>query len=156
MGVFFVMAAKALEGIKVLEYAHFVAGPYCAKLLSDLGADTIKIEAPGTGDEARKSGPFPGDIPHPRKELLKHGNDLEEQHGDDPDGDQKNVPAFWNHMNSIDYNPTFDQIAMSVRGNSEVWIIDHSTTTAQAKGHTGGKYGKGGDLLYRYGNPETP
>lgn len=71
----------------------------------------------------------------------------------DTDGDQKNIPAFWNHMNSIDYNPELDQIAMSVRGNSEVWIIDHSTTTAEAKGHTGGKYGKGGDLLYRYGNP---
>ncbi|MCU0644282.1 MAG: aryl-sulfate sulfotransferase, partial [bacterium] len=71
----------------------------------------------------------------------------------DAAGDQKNIPAFWNHMNSIDYNPALDQIMLSVRGNSEVWIIDHSTTTAEAKGHTGGKYGKGGDLLYRYGNP---
>ena len=70
-------------------------------------------------------------------------------------GYQKNLPAFWNHMNSIDYNPTLDQIALSVRGNSEVWIIDHSTTTAEAKGHSGGKRGKGGDLLYRWGNPLT-
>jgi hypothetical protein len=68
-------------------------------------------------------------------------------------GDQKALPAFWNHMNSIDYNATLDQIALSVRGNSEVWIIDHSTTTAQAKGHSGGVRGKGGDLLYRWGNP---
>lgn len=71
----------------------------------------------------------------------------------DAAGDQRNLPAFWNHMNSIDYNPDFDQIALSVRGNSEVWIIDHSTTTAEAKEHTGGKRGKGGDLLYRWGNP---
>lgn len=71
----------------------------------------------------------------------------------DAAGDQKNIPAFWNHMNSIDYHPGFDQIALSVRGNSEVWIIDHSTTSAEAKGHSGGKSGKGGDLLYRYGNP---
>lgn len=68
-------------------------------------------------------------------------------------GDQRVLPSFWNHMNSIDYNPEFDQIALSVRGNSEVWIIDHSTTTAEAKSHLGGKRGKGGDLLYRWGNP---
>ena len=71
----------------------------------------------------------------------------------DCDGDQKNLPAFWNHMNSIDYNPQLDQIALSVRGNSEVWIIDHSTTTEESRGHTGGTRGKGGDLLYRWGNP---
>lgn len=71
----------------------------------------------------------------------------------DCDGDGRNLPSFWNHMNSIDYNATFDQIAMSVRGNSEVWIIDHSTTMAESKSHAGGKRGKGGDLLYRWGNP---
>ena len=71
----------------------------------------------------------------------------------DCDGDQKNLPAFWNHMNSIDYNPQLDQIALSVRGNSEVWIIDHSTTTEESTGHSGGTRGKGGDLLYRWGNP---
>ena len=64
------------------------------------------------------------------------------------------IPTFWNHMNSIDYNATFDQILLSVRGNSEVWIIDHGTTTAEAASHTGGKRGKGGDLLYRWGNPQ--
>jgi PKD repeat protein len=71
----------------------------------------------------------------------------------DTAGDGKALPAFWNHMNSIDYNPDLDQIAVSVRGNSEAWIIDHGTTTAQAKGHSGGRRGKGGDLLYRWGNP---
>jgi hypothetical protein len=68
-------------------------------------------------------------------------------------GDQRALPLFWNHMNSIDYNPALDQILLSVRGNSEVWVIDHSTTTAEAKSHAGGKHGKGGDLLYRWGNP---
>ena len=56
-------------------------------------------------------------------------------------------------MNSIDYNPALDQILLSVRGNSEVWIIDHSTTVTQAAGHAGGRCGKGGDLIYRWGNP---
>jgi hypothetical protein len=73
----------------------------------------------------------------------------------DAAGDHKNLPLFWNHMNSIDYNPALDQIALSVRGNSEVWIIDHSTTLLESKGHTGGNRGKGGDLLYRWGNPVT-
>jgi hypothetical protein len=81
------------------------------------------------------------------------GNVAEHPELIDPNGGGRQVPAFWNHMNSIMYNATFDQIMLSVRGNSEVWIIDHSTTTAQAAGHSGGKYGKGGDLLYRWGNP---
>jgi len=57
--------------------------------------------------------------------------------------------AFWNHMNSIDYNAELDQIMLSVRGSSELWIIDHSTTTAEAKADSEGRYGKGGRLLYR-------
>ena len=61
----------------------------------------------------------------------------------------------WNHTNSIDYNPALDQIILSVRSFHEIWIIDHSTTSAEAAGHTGGRYGKGGDLLYRWGNPEV-
>ncbi len=63
-------------------------------------------------------------------------------------------PIFWNHANAIDYNSKFDQIMISCRNSSEIWVIDHSTTTAEAAGHTGGKYGKGGDLLYRWGNPK--
>ena len=63
--------------------------------------------------------------------------------------------ADWNHTNGVDYNETLDQIILSVRGFSEIWIIDHSTTTAEAAGHTGGNSGRGGDLLYRWGNPEA-
>ena len=57
------------------------------------------------------------------------------------------------HTNSIDYNEEFDQILISVRDFNEIWVIDHSTTTAEAASHTGGYSGKGGDLLYRWGNP---
>jgi hypothetical protein len=71
----------------------------------------------------------------------------------DPRGTGRNIRPFWNHMNSLDYNPALDQIVLSVRGNNEIWIIDHSTTKAEAAGHTGGRSGKGGDLLYRWGNP---
>jgi formylglycine-generating enzyme required for sulfatase activity len=71
----------------------------------------------------------------------------------DADGVGTQIPMFWNHMNSIDYNPQLDEILLSVRGNSEIWIIDHSTTITESVGHTGGLRGKGGDLLYRWGNP---
>ena len=61
----------------------------------------------------------------------------------------------WLHANSVDYNPELDQIVLSVRQFSELWVIDHSTTTAEAASHSGGNSGKGGDLLYRWGNPQA-
>jgi hypothetical protein len=61
----------------------------------------------------------------------------------------------WTHTNSIAYNSELDQVALTILGFQEIWIIDHSTTTAEAATHKGGKYGKGGDLLYRWGNPAT-
>lgn len=66
-----------------------------------------------------------------------------------------NTNADWTHINGIDYNADLDQILLSVHNFSEIWIIDHSTTTAEAAGHSGGSYDKGGDLLYRWGNPQT-
>jgi hypothetical protein len=63
--------------------------------------------------------------------------------------------ADWLHANSIDYNEKFDQILFCAPWVDEIWIIDHSTTTAEAAGHTGGNSGKGGDLLYRWGNPQA-
>ena len=64
------------------------------------------------------------------------------------------IPAEnWLHVNSIQYDETLDQIVISSRNLSELFIIDHSTTTEEASGDTGGTYGKGGDFLYRWGNP---
>ena len=64
------------------------------------------------------------------------------------------IPAEnWLHVNSIQYDETLDQIVISSRNLSELFIIDHSTTTEEATGETGGTYGKGGDFLYRWGNP---
>ena len=54
--------------------------------------------------------------------------------------------ADWNHLNGVNYNPDRDEIALSSRSFSEFWVIDHGTTTDEAKGPAG-------DLKFRYGNP---
>ena len=59
------------------------------------------------------------------------------------------------HVNSVAYHARLDQIAVSVPEYGEIWILDHSTTTEEAAGSVGGRYGQGGDLLYRWGNPQV-
>ncbi len=72
-----------------------------------------------------------------------------------PTAQRQRVSPDWTHVNSVAYNAELDQIALTVHAFSEVWIIDHSTTTAEAAGSKGGRSGKGGDLLYRWGNPRA-
>ncbi|HEU4430004.1 MAG TPA: aryl-sulfate sulfotransferase [Myxococcota bacterium] len=59
------------------------------------------------------------------------------------------------HVNTVAYHPRLDQIALSSPVLGEIWIIDHSTSSAEAAGSRGGKAGRGGDLLYRWGNPSA-
>ena len=64
-----------LSDVKVLDFTHCIAGPYCTKLLADYGADVVKIERPDGGDRARRLGPFAADTPHPeRSGLFLHLN----------------------------------------------------------------------------------
>jgi CoA:oxalate CoA-transferase len=64
------MTETALAGLRVVELCGMIAGPYCTKLLADLGAEVLKVEEPARGDPARRVGPFPQDIPHPERSGL--------------------------------------------------------------------------------------
>ena len=72
-------------------------------------------------------------------------------------GGGNNGPGIsdWNHSNCISYHPGFDQIVISSRHMNEFYVIDHSTTTEESASHSGGIYGVGGDLLYRWGNSQN-
>jgi len=59
------------------------------------------------------------------------------------------------HANAVSYNPSLDQIVISFKYFNEIYIIDHSTTTEEAKSSVGGNWGHGGDLLYRWGKPQN-
>ncbi len=71
------------------------------------------------------------------------------------DATKEDLDSDFLHINAIDYNPHLDQIALSVPQLGEIWIIDHSTNPSESVGSTGGRAGRGGDLLYRWGNPRV-
>jgi hypothetical protein len=83
----------------------------------------------------------PGGTPFEHPELI------------DPNAYATATTSDWTHANSVHYNPTLDQVMLSVRNHNEIWVIDHSTSTEEAAGHAGGRSGRGGDLLYRWGSP---
>lgn len=95
--------------------------------------------------------------------LIQHTDPSKPNYGDPqlhPERVDINFTDFtdlsdWLHINSVRYNPELDQLIVSNRHISEVWIIDHSTTTAEAATSFGGTSGKGGDLLFRWGNPQA-
>lgn len=64
------------------------------------------------------------------------------------------IGGDWLHFNALDYNEELDVIAVSASYVDELWVIDHSTSTEEARGNAGGNFGLGGQLLYRWGNPQ--
>ena len=85
---------------------------------------------------------------HPELQDINYGNVGSMSDPLGPNGD-------WKHLNAIDYNEDLDQIIISSRHHDEIYIIDHSTTTEEAASDSGGNSGKGGNYLYRWGNPQT-
>ncbi len=141
---------------KISHDSAVAAGRNPAPLDSVLWADKIV--------EVKPTGPTTGDIVwewHSWDHLIQDFDSTKENYG--------NVAAHpelidvnfgingidWLHVNSVRYNAQRDEILISAHNFNEIWVIDHSTTTAQAAGHTGGKRGKGGDLIYRWGNPQA-
>ena len=64
------MTYSLLSGLRVLEIGSMISAPYCGKLLADAGAGVLKIEPPGVGEDARRYGPWPDDVPHPERSGL--------------------------------------------------------------------------------------
>lgn len=95
--------------------------------------------------------------------LIQDADPTKDNYGvvkDHPELLNANIPISgsrrdddWLHVNGVDYNEELDQIVFSSRYLSEIFIIDHSTTTEEAASHSGGNAGMGGDFLYRWGNP---
>jgi crotonobetainyl-CoA:carnitine CoA-transferase CaiB-like acyl-CoA transferase len=107
-------APKALEGIRVVDFSHFIAGPFATLILADMGADVIKIEAPGRGDDLRRYPPV-----HPD---LKHG-----------------APFLWNNRNKrsvgIDLkSPEGLQIVRELIATADVVVENFSTGVMQRHG----------------------
>ena len=89
-------------------------------------------------------------------ELTAIGYSGDEDPADEPKGGRSQHPKDdWLHLNSIDYHPEHDLILVSSPELNEIFVLDHSTTTAEARGSSGGRRGKGGDLLWRWGNPRN-
>ncbi len=115
--------------------------------------------------QIRQTGPTSGDIVwewHVWDHLIQDFDASKDNYGNvsqHPELANINFDQYWSagwpYFNSVDYNPKFDQILISAHNFDEVWIIDHSTTTEEAASHEGGIYDHGGDLLYRWGNPQT-
>jgi len=134
----------------------------------DAGRDTLRLSADTLQSimirEIHPTGPTTGDVVwewYLWDHLIQDFDPSKDNYGvvaDHPELMDINIGstvANWVHANSVAYDPDLDQIMLSFRTISEIFVIDHSTTTAEAAGHTGGAHGRGGDFLYRWGNPQN-
>lgn len=120
-------------------------------LVQDIDASKANYGNPAESPRKLNLNPYVFKDPIPEEaiaEMIKMGVTTSNQR-------PGNMGSDVTHLNAINYNADLDQIALSSYWFNEVFIIDHSTTTAEAAGSSGGRYGHGGDLLYRWGNPQN-
>ncbi len=118
----------------------------------------IKQTGPTSGDVVWKWRTWDHTIQHLTPTLPNYGAPSQYPHRVNvnyPTTGAGSAEADWTHFNTVAYNAELDQIVISVLHFNEMWVVDHSTTTEEARGSRGGRYGKGGDLLFRFGNPEA-
>ncbi len=118
----------------------------------DINADH-RDQPPMTVEEAERL----AELERKMRALGYIGGDDDE---DEDDGDaqrrrERGRRPDWLHTNSVAHHAGYDLIALSSPHMNELWVIDHSTTTAEAAGATGGRWGRGGELLWRWGNPRN-
>ena len=92
---------------------------------------------------------------HPETLTAEQIEEMKKMGGQPANLNVDNQHAELSHANAISYNEELDQIVVSFKYFNEIYIIDHSTTTQEAKGSIGGRWGHGGDLLYRWGKPQN-
>lgn len=142
-----------------VNYIHGEEGEVAKMMATKDGRDKLRTlgyvgSAPAAPADAKKDSPKKdADQKDAKTADASKAQPKDAQKKDQPRAPRKNPD--WMHVNAVAYNAELDQIALSSPNFHEIWIIDHSTTKDEAKGHTGGRWGKGGDILYRWGNPRA-
>ena len=121
------------------------------------------VEHPGRLDinfDHRDKPPMTAEQIEAQKEIERQMRALGYAGGDEPEDEDEDGPSSrydrsgdWLHTNAVSYQPEYDLIVLSSPHLSEVLVIDHSTTTEQAASSSGGRFGRGGEILWRWGNP---
>ncbi len=120
-------------------------------------------DSPGRIDinaEHRGRPPLSPDEIAEREELeaqmaaLGYGGEDDDDESPDAAARQGTAPD-WLHTNAIDHLPEFDLLVISSPNMNELFVLDHSTTTEQAATNRGGRWGHGGEILWRWGNPRN-
>jgi hypothetical protein len=95
------------------------------------------------------------DLEEVRKKMIALGYAVEDNEQSRDEEPRRGHAPDWLHTNAIDYHPELDLILLSTPHLGEVFVIDHSTTTREAASSSGGRWGHGGELLFRWGNPRN-